>query len=154
MGGLSPWSGGIQSGHTSQHLIDPYSFTHFLHGLLFYAFFRLVAGRLRWDTRLVLAIVVECAWEIVENSELVIGRYRQGTIALGYEGDSVINSLGDIASCGLGFLIAMRLPVCWSIGLFFLVEVGMLIVYRDNLLLNVIMLIHPLEAIKSWQLGR
>jgi hypothetical protein len=153
-GDLSPWSGDIHSPHNSQHLVDPYSFSHLLHGLLFYALFRLVAGRLRWDARLMPAIALECAWEVVENSAMVIGRYRRGTIALGYEGDSIINSLGDVASCWLGFWLAGRLPVRWSIALFFGVEVIMLIVYRDNLLLNVIMLLHPFEVIKTWQAAR
>jgi Protein of unknown function (DUF2585) len=153
-GGLSPWSGGIHSTHTSQHLADPYSLTHVLHGLLLYALFRLVAGRLRRDARLILAIALECLWEVVENSGAVIDRYRRGTIALGYEGDSVLNSLGDVASCGLGFLLAWRLPVRWSIALFLAVEVALLIAYRDNLLLNLIMLVYPFEFVKSWQMGR
>ena len=154
LGDLSPWSGGIHSPHTSQHVADPYSFTHFLHGLLFYALFRYVARRLRWDARFVLAITLECLWEVVENSGMVIDRYRRATIAMGYEGDSVINSLGDIASCGLGFLAARRLPVPRSIALFLVVEVSLLIAYRDNLLLNVIMLVYPFEGVKSWQMGR
>jgi hypothetical protein len=154
LGDVSPWSGGIHSPHTSQHVVDPYSFTHFLHGLLFYAMFRYVAGLLRWDARLVRAVALECLWEVVENSGTVIERYRRATIALGYEGDGVINSLGDIASCGLGFLVAGRLPVRWSIALFIVVEVALLIAYRDNLLLNVIMLVYPFEAVKSWQMGR
>ena len=153
-GDLLPWSSGIHTAHTSQHFLDPYSFTHVLHGMLFYAFFRLVAGRLRWEVRLVLAVALECFWEVVENSGPVIDRYRRGTIALGYEGDSVLNSLGDIASCLLGFLVARRLPVRYSIALFLLVELSLLIVYRDNLLLNLIMLKYPFEAIRSWQMGR
>jgi hypothetical protein len=153
-GDLSPWSSGIHTRHTSQHFIDPYSFTHVLHGLLFYAFLRLVAGRLRWDVRLVLAVALECVWEVVENSGPVIGRYRRETIALGYDGDSVLNSLGDIASCMLGFLTAWRLPVRYSIALFLLIDLVLLVVYRDNLLLNLIMLTYPFEAIRSWQMGR
>jgi len=153
-GGLSPWSVGIRSPHTSQHLVDPYSLTHVLHGLLIYAFFRLVAGRLRWDARLVVTVALECLWEVAENSPMVIERYRRGAVALGYEGDSILNSLGDITSCGLGFLLARRLPVRWSVALFLVVEVALLILYRDNLLLNVIMLLHPFEAIKSWQADR
>jgi Protein of unknown function (DUF2585) len=153
-GDLLPWSSGIHNGHTSQHLIDPYSFTHILHGLLFYAFLRPVAGRLRWDVRLVLAVALECVWEVVENSGPVIGRYRRETIALGYDGDSVLNSLGDITSVVLGFLLAGRLPVRCSIALFLLVELALLVVYRDNLLLNLIMLTYPFEAIRSWQMGR
>ena len=154
LGDLSPWSGGIHSPHTSQHVADPYSFTHFLHGLLFYALFHFVARRLKWDARFVLAIALECLWEVFENSGMVIDRYRRATIALGYEGDSVINSLGDVASCGLGFLVASRLPVKWSMALFFVIELALLISYRDNLTLNVIMLVYPFEAVKSWQMGR
>jgi hypothetical protein len=153
LGDLSPWSSGIHSPHTSQHFIDPYSFTHVLHGMLFYAFFRLLAGRFRWDARLVLAVALECVWEVIENSAAVIGRYRQETIALGYDGDSVLNSLGDIACVVLGFLIAGRLPVRWSIALLLLIEFALLVVYRDNLLINVIMLVYPSEPIKSWQMG-
>jgi Protein of unknown function (DUF2585) len=154
LGDLSPWSAGIRSPHTSQHLVDPYSLTHVLHGLLFYALLRLVAGRLRWDARLVVAVALECLWEVAENSAMVIERYRRGTVALGYEGDSILNSLGDVASCGLGLLLARRLPVRWSVALFLVVEVALLVLYRDNLLLNLIMLLHPSEAIKSWQSGR
>jgi hypothetical protein len=153
-GDVSTWSSGIHSGHTSQHFIDPYSFTHVLHGMLFYASFRLLAGRLRWDARLVLAVLLECAWEVIENSAAVIGRYRQETIAPGYDGDSVLNSVGDIACALLGFLVAGRLPVRWSIALLLLIELALLFVYRDNLLLNVIMLVYPSETIKSWQMGR
>ncbi len=152
-GDWSPWSSGIHSSHTSQHVLDPYSFSHFLHGVLFYALFRYAAGRFRWDVRLVLAVGLECLWELFENSGMVIDRYRQSTIALGYEGDSIINSLGDIVSCGLGFLAASRLPVRWSIALYFLIELTLLVLYRDNLTLNVIMLVHPFEALKSWQMG-
>jgi Protein of unknown function (DUF2585) len=154
IGDLSPWSGGIHGPHTSQHVADPYSFTHFLHGLLFYALFRYVAGRLRRDARFILAIALECIWELVENSGMVIDRYRRATIALGYEGDSVLNSLGDVASCGLGFLVAGRLPAKWSMALLFVIELALLIAYRDNLTLNVIMLVYPFEAVKSWQMGR
>jgi hypothetical protein len=153
-GDLSPWSSGIQSGHTSQHVLDPYSFTHVLHGMLLYAFFRLVAGRLRWDVRLVLAVALECAWEMIENSGPVIGRYRQATVAVGYEGDTVLNSLGDIVSCLLGFLAARRLPVRYAVALFLVTDLALLAANRDNLLLNVIVLVFPSEAIRSWQVGR
>jgi hypothetical protein len=121
--------------------------------MLFYALLYLVAGRLRWDTRLVFAVALECVWEIIENSAAVIGRYRQETIALGYDGDSVLNSLGDIACVVLGFLMAGRLPVRWSIALFLMIDLALLVVYRDNLLFNIIMLVYPSESIKSWQMG-
>ncbi len=103
--------------------------------------------------RLLLAIAVEALWELLENSEMVVERYRKATIALGYAGDSVFNSLGDILSCLVGFCLAARLPVRWSIALFCTVEVVLLILYRDNLTLNVVMLIRPLPAIKAWQQG-
>jgi hypothetical protein len=153
-GDMSLWSVGIRSGHTSQHVLDPYSFTHVLHGMLLFGLLRLVAGRLRWEVRLLLAIAMECIWEVVENSGPIIGQYRRGTIALGYEGDSVLNSLGDIASCLLGFLVAGWLPVRYSVALYLVTDLALLAVYRDNLLLNVIMLVCPSDAVRSWQTGR
>src|SRR4029077_20979363 len=140
----SLWSGDIRSGHNSQHLLDPYSFTHALHGLLFFALLRPLAGKLGFGTRLVLALLLEAAWEVAENSDSVIERYRHATIALGYAGDSVVNSLGDIASCGLGFFLASRLRVRWSMTLFLAVELILLAIYRDCLTLNVLMLVQPL----------
>jgi hypothetical protein len=152
-GRLTPWSGDIRSEHNSQHLLDPYSFTHIEHGLLLYALLRPLAGRLAHGSRLVLAVALEALWEIVENSSTVIERYRQATIALGYVGDSVVNSLGDIAACSLGFFLAKWLPVRWSIALLLAVEAALLAVYRDNLALNVLMLVFPLESLKVWQMG-
>jgi hypothetical protein len=148
------WSGDIHSGHNSQHLADPYSFSHLLHGLLFYALLRPFAGRLGPGVRLVLAVAVEALWEVAENSEVVIQRYRRATLALGYAGDSLVNSLGDVACCVLGYLIAARIPARWSVALFVLVELTMLAVYRDCLLLNVLMLVYPVDAIKAWQTAR
>jgi hypothetical protein len=152
-GRLRPWSGNIWSEHNSQHLLDPYSLTHVLHGMLLYALLRPLARWVGPGNRLVLALALETLWEMVENSALVIARYRQGTIAVGYLGDSVANSLGDIAACALGLLIAKRLPVGWSVVLFLAIELGLLVIYRDNLLLNVVMLVYPLESVKSWQVG-
>ena len=152
-GRASPWAGDIWSGHNSQHLLDPYSLSHLLHGLLFYALLRPLAGRSSWGTRLVLATALEAAWELAENSQAVIGRYRSVTLALGYAGDSLLNSLGDISSCGVGFLLASRLPARLSVALFVLVEVGMLVAYRDCFLLNVVMLVYPIGAVRTWQVG-
>ncbi len=152
-GRLSVWSGDIHGEHNSQHLVDPYSFTHALHGFLFYALLRPFAKRLKAHARLVLALFLEMLWEVAENSDAVIERYRSATIALGYSGDSVLNSLGDIASCGVGYLLATRLPARWSIFLFFLVEAVLLVVYRDGFVLNVLMLLHPIGAVKAWQMG-
>ncbi len=154
LGDWSPISTGIKTPHTSQHLLDPYSLTHVLHGVVLYAGFWLVIRRVRWEARLAGAVMLEAGWEIIENSQTVIDRYRAGTIALGYDGDSVVNSLGDIGACALGFMLARTLPVRWSVGLFVAVEVGLLVVYRDNLLLNVIMLIHSFDSIRTWQASR
>jgi Protein of unknown function (DUF2585) len=153
-GRLTPWSGDIHSEHNSQHIVDPYSFTHMEHGLLFYALLRPFAGRLGPGSRLILAVALEAIWEVAENSPPVIERYRQATIALGYVGDSVVNSLGDIAACTLGFFLAKRLPVRWSVALVLAVEAALLAIYRDNLALNVLMLVFPLESMKAWQMGR
>ncbi|HSR66949.1 MAG TPA: DUF2585 family protein [Acidobacteriota bacterium] len=148
------WSGAINSFHNSQHLFDPYSFTHVLHGIGFYALLWLLTRR-RWTVldRLLAALVMESLWEIVENTSWVIERYREETMALGYYGDSVANSLGDILACIAGFALAARLPVWASISLFIAIEALLLFFIRDNLLLNIIMLLWPLEAIKSWQTG-
>lgn len=150
--GLAPWSGDIWSRHNSQHLLDPYSFTHFQHGLVFYALlWLLLRHRTSVRTRAVLALALEAAWEILENSPMVIERYRQSTISLDYLGDTLGNSLGDLLSCGLGYLAAALLPVAASVGLFVVVEVGMLLVFRDSLLVNVLMLLAPNEAVRRWQ---
>jgi Protein of unknown function (DUF2585) len=152
-GHFTPWSGNIHSEHNSQHLLDPYSFTHVEHGLFLYALLRPLARWLGPRSRLILAVVLEALWEVLENSPAVIERYRQATIALGYAGDSVVNSLGDIAACALGFFLAKRLPVRWSVALVVAVELGLLAIYRDNLALNVLMLVFPLESVKAWQMG-
>ena len=152
-GDWSLGTSGIKSAHTSQHLLDPYSGTHVLHGLLFAAVLWLIARRWRWDVRLVWALALESGWELIENSDRVIDRYRAATIALGYDGDSVLNSLGDIASCGIGLVLARWLPVRWSVLLFGVVEASLLVAYRDNLLLNMIMLLHSFDSIRTWQAG-
>ena len=144
---------GIHSPHTSQHWLDPNSLTHVLHGVLLYALIWAVARRWSRPTRLVLAAFLEASWEVVENSAWIIDRYRGATVATGYEGDSVANSLGDIASCLVGFVLAGRLPVWWSVVLFLVIDGGLLMVYRDNLALNLLMLVHPIDAIRAWQAG-
>ena len=146
------WDGDIWSSHNSQHLVDPYSFTHVLHGVVFCGIVWLVIPRVRLVWRLWLATFIESLWEILENTQLVIQRYRDATIGLGYEGDSIANSLGDIACCALGFLLAWRIGVKYSIILFVIVELALLISVRDNLTLNVLMLLYPIDAIKSWQM--
>ncbi|WP_428308854.1 DUF2585 family protein [Lacipirellula sp.] len=148
------WVGDANSSHTSQHLLDPYSFTHFQHGLIFYWALAWLVPRWSWQGRLVAATMIEALWEIVENSEFVINRYREATAALGYTGDSVVNSLGDLLSCVIGFAIAGRIGWRWTLALFVGIEAGLLLWIRDSLLLNVLMLFRPVEAIKNWQLGQ
>ena len=145
------WIADAYSSHTSQHLFDPYSLTHLQHGLIFYWLLAWLAPRASWQTRLVAATAIEAAWEIVENSEFTINRYREATAALGYTGDSVINSLGDLLSCVLGFAIAGRIGWRWTLALFIGIEAGLVLWIRDSLLLNVLMLFYPIEAVKDWQ---
>ncbi len=148
------WSSDAWSKHSSQHLFDPYSFTHVLHGLLFYAaLFLIFRRRLSLAWLLFVAVSVESGWEILENSKAVIERYRTATFSLDYFGDSIANSFGDVLSCAAGFLIAHKLAFWRSLFLFALVEIVLIFTIRDSLLINIIMLIHPIEAIKAWQTG-
>lgn len=148
------WTGEAWGDDTSQHLFDPYSFTHVLHGVIFCGLLALLLPRAPWSWRFVLAIAAEAAWEVFENTRFVIERYREATAALGYTGDTVVNSLGDIAACALGFAAASRLGLARSVIFFVLVEAALLVAIRDSLLLNVVMLIFPLEGIREWQTGR
>jgi Protein of unknown function (DUF2585) len=148
---LLVWSRDPWSSDNSQHLLDPYSFTHLLHGFLLCGLLTLLVPRLSTVWRLWLAVTIEAVWEVVENSEFIIRRYREETAALGYHGDTIVNSLGDILVCGLGFMVAQRLGFRRAFVVFLLTEVTLAILIRDNLTLNVVMLIHPLEAIKEWQ---
>jgi hypothetical protein len=149
----TPWVGDVQSPHTSQHLFDPYSFTHVLHGVVLCGLLAWGLSRLAVAWRLWLAVCLESLWEVFENTDLVIQRYRAATLALGYEGDSVANSLGDILSCVVGFLIARWLGLRWSVVLFLVTEAVLLLWIRDDLLLNVVMLLYPVPSIKAWQMG-
>jgi predicted MFS family arabinose efflux permease len=131
--------------------LDPYSFTHLLHGFLLCGVLTLIIPRLSALWQLWLAVSIEAAWEVIEISEFVIRRYREQTAALGYLGDMIANSLGDILVCGLGFVLAHHLGFRRTFALFVLTEVALALWIRDNLTLNVVMLIHPVEAIKDWQ---
>lgn len=148
------WSGDAWGKHNSQHFFDPYSFTHILHGFLYFWFLTLIVGKrlsLKW--LLFLAILIESAWEILENTNSIIERYRTATLALDYYGDSVLNSFGDILSCAAGFIIARKLGFLYSLILFVLVEIILILWIHDSLVINIIQLIHPFDAIKTWQSG-
>ncbi|MBX7170323.1 MAG: DUF2585 family protein [Pyrinomonadaceae bacterium] len=153
VGDLSPWSSDIWSAHNSQHFFDPYTFTHILHGVLYFWIINLILSdyRLRW--KFFLVIFVECVWELVENSNFVIDRYRAATISLDYYGDSILNSLSDVLSCAFGSFLAYKLKFWRSLAYFVATEILLLFLIRDNLTLNIIMLIYPIDAIKRWQMG-
>jgi hypothetical protein len=145
------WHGIVYSSENSQHIADWYTFSHIIHGVGFYGLLWLFARRLPHPARWIIAALLEAGWEVLENTPLVINRYRTVTIALDYYGDSVINSVSDIGAMMLGFWAARQLPVWGSVLLVVLIEVTLLVSIRDNLTLNILMLIHPLEAIRRWQ---
>ena len=142
------------SQHNSQHIIDAYSFTHILHGVAEFFVLGLLFPRVPVAWRLFMAIGIEGGWEIVENSDYVITRYREVTISLNYFGDSIVNSMSDIVCCGLGFLLARRLRFWRSAAVFVMVEVVLILTIHDSLTLNVIQLIHPTQVVQNWQLGK
>lgn len=146
------------SKHTSQHFIDPYFFTHVLHGFLFLWILNVIFNtifkvKISKAWLLFIAILAESAWEILENSPAVIARYRENTASLDYFGDSIANSIGDIVACAIGFIIAYELKFRRSLLLFLIIEIILILTISDSLLINIIMLIYPLEAIKVWQTG-
>ncbi len=152
-GSVKLWQGDVMGAENSQQLADWYSPSHLIHGLLFYGLLWLTARRRPLGLRALIALLIESGWEILENSPIIIERYREATISLGYRGDSVINSVSDITFMLVGFALAARLPVTVSIALAILLELAVGYIIRDNLTLNMIMLIRPLEAIRTWQMG-
>jgi hypothetical protein len=151
-GRIELWHGAIDAGN-SQHLADWYTPSHIIHGFLFYGLGWWLLRKRPVGERLVLAVAIEAAWELLENSPMIIDRYREATIALGYTGDSVINSLADIGWMMAGFLVARRLPVAATIAIAACFELLTLWLIRDNLALNILMLVWPIESVRIWQGG-
>lgn len=156
-GYVSLWYGDINAAGNSQHLSDWYTPSHIIHGMLFYALGWLVFAKLAWGGKsagrwsFTLAIALEAAWEIIENTPTVIDRYRAVTVNFGYSGDSIINSMADLGWMSFGFYLALALPVRVTIALAIVMEIVAALVVHDNLTLNVVMLIWPFEAIREWQ---
>ena len=141
------------SSHTSQHFLDPYTFTHILHGVLGFWIAQLLFKQISPYWQLTIATAVEAGWELLENSSYVIEKYRENTAALDYFGDSIANSIGDLAACMAGFWVAAKLGLWRSLGFFIAVELILMFWIRDSFLLNVVMLIYPFESLKAWQAG-
>jgi hypothetical protein len=152
-GDIKLWHGAVMSSENSQHLTDWYTFSHVIHGFGLYGIFWLIVPGWSRALRFVLALLVEVGWEILENTDFVINRYREGTIALDYYGDSVVNSAGDVLACAFGLVLAARLPVWATVILAVAIEGILAYAIRDNLTLNIIMLVYPFEAVRQWQLG-
>lgn len=148
------WHFDVVSSENSQHIFDWYTPSHIIHGFLFYFVFWLIAPRSSFGTRLILAILVEASWEVIENTDFVIDRYREATIALDYYGDSVLNSVSDMLFMIAGFVLAARMPVWLTVLIAVMMEVFTGIMIRDGLALNVLMLLWPSETVLQWQNGR
>lgn len=148
-----PWSWDIWTAHCSQHFVDPYSLSHFQHGLGLFVLLGMCFGkRMSLVAKVAMVAAIEALWELAENTSFIINRYREATVSLDYYGDSITNSFGDYAFCLLGVYVAYKLPRRFVIGLFVVSEVVSLIWIKDSLMINIVMLISPIDAIKEWQM--
>lgn len=147
------WSSEVWSRSNSQHPLDPYTLTHTMFGILCFWTFSLIAKGSPLSRRFLFAIIAACVWELCENSMLFIERFRHATAAADYMGDALVNSATDIAACGVGFMFAVKIKTRTSVLIFIAVELLTAIWVRDNLLLNVLMIVCPIEGVKNWQIG-
>jgi len=152
-GTVKMWEGDVWNGENSQHLTDWYTLSHLAHGFIFFWLLHVFFKKKSFEWRLVVAIFIEAVWEIIENSQWIIERYRATTSSQDYNGDSIVNSMVDLLACWVGFLLAKRFPTWVSIAVIIFMELIALYFIRDNLTLNVVMLFSPIQAIKDWQMA-
>lgn len=152
-GTIKLWEGAVLSVGNSQHIADWYTFSHVIHGFLFYALLWALFPRLPWTTRLIIALGIEIGWEMIENSPIVINAYRENALAIGYSGDSILNSISDCGAMVIGFLAARRFPILMIVGAAVGAELFTLYMIRDGLLLNILFFIHQFQFIQTWQAG-